>query len=48
MALKKLFQNDLAGTIAKYDIIQNAKLYRNQIAIAVVDHTVGSSLAEEA
>ena len=24
--VKQLFQNDLAGTIAKYDIIQNAKL----------------------
>ena len=33
--VKKLFQNDLAGTIAKYAIIQNAKLYRDQIAIAV-------------
>ena len=46
--VKKLFQNDLAGTIAKYDIIQNAKLYRNQIAIAVVDHTVGRIVAAQA
>ena len=33
--VKKLFQNDLAGTIAKYSIIQNAKLYKNNIAVAV-------------
>ena len=39
--VKRLFQNDLSGTIAKYDIIQNAKLYRDHIAIAVVDHTRG-------
>ena len=46
--VKKLFQNDLAGTIAKYAIIQNAKLYRDQIAIAVVDHTVGRVTAAQA
>jgi len=46
--VKKLFQNDLAGTIAKYDIIQNAKLYRGQIAVAVVDHTVGRVVAAQA
>ena len=46
--VKKLFQNDLAGTIAKYSIIQNAKLYRDQIAIAVVDHTVGRVTAAQA
>ena len=32
--VKKLFQNDLEGTIAKYDIIQNAKMYREGIAVA--------------
>ena len=46
--VKRLFQNDLAGTIAKYDIIQNAKLYRDHIAIAVVDHTVGRVTAAQA
>ena len=46
--VKKLFQNDLAGTIAKYSIIQNAKLYRDQIAIAAVDHTVGRVTAAQA
>ncbi|MGN1003789.1 MAG: DHH family phosphoesterase [Oscillospiraceae bacterium] len=42
------FQNDLDGTIARYDIIQNAKLCRNNIAIAQVDHTVGRVTAAQA
>ncbi len=42
------FQNDLEGTIARYDIIQNAKLCRNNIAIAQVDHTVGRVTAAQA
>ena len=46
--VKKLFQNDLEGTIAKYDIIQNAKMYRNNIAVARVDHTVGRVTAAQA
>ena len=46
--VKKLFQNDLEGSIAKYAIIQNAKLYREKIAIAVVDHTVGRIVAAQA
>ena len=46
--VKKLFQNDLEGTIAKYAIIQNAKLYRDKIAIAVADHTVGRVTAAQA
>ena len=32
--VKRLFQNDLEGTIAKYSIIQNAKMYREGIAVA--------------
>ena len=46
--VKKLFQNDLEGTIARYDIIQNARMYRNDIAIARVDHTVGRVTAAQA
>ncbi len=42
------FQNDLEGTIARYDIIRNAKLYRGTIAIAQVDHTVGRVTAAQA
>ena len=46
--VRTYFQNDLEGTIARYDIIQNAKLYRNHIAIAQVDHTVGRVTAAQA
>ena len=46
--VKKLYQNDLAGTIAKYSIIQNAKLYRDHIAIAVANRPVGRVIAAQA
>ena len=46
--VKKLFQNDLEGTIAKYDIIQNTKMYHEGIAVAKVDHTVGRITAAQA
>ena len=46
--MKKLYQNDLAGTIAKYSIIQNAKLYRDNIAVAVADKPVGRVIAAQA
>ena len=46
--VKKLFQNDLAGTIAKYSIIQNAKLYRDHMAIAVSEKPVGRVTAAQA
>ena len=46
--VKKVFQNDLEGTIARYDIIQNARMYPNNIAIAAVDHTVGRVTAAQA
>ena len=46
--VKKLYQNDLEGTIAKYSIIQNAKLYREHIAIAVSSKAVGRVIAAQA
>jgi len=46
--VKKLFQNNLDDTIAKYSIIQNAKLFRSGIAVAVVDHPVGRVTAAQA
>ena len=39
--VRKLFQTDLTDAVAKYGIIQNAKTYRGNIAIAVSDHPVG-------
>jgi c-di-AMP phosphodiesterase-like protein len=46
--VRKMFQNDLEGTIARYDIIQNARMYKKDIAIAQVDHTVGRVTAAQA
>ena len=46
--VQEYFQNDLEGTIARYDIIRNAKLYRNDIAIAQVDHAVSRVTAAQA
>ncbi len=47
-SVRKLFQTDLADTIAKYDIIQNARTYRPDIAIAPVSHTVNRVTAAQA
>ena len=46
--VRKLFQNNLADTIAKYDIIRNAGMYRADIAIAPVGHDVGRATAAQA
>ena len=46
--VRKLYQNDLEGTIAKYAIIQNARLYRENIAVAVADRPVGRVIAAQA
>jgi len=37
----KYFRNDFSSTIAKYDIIRKAKLYKCGIVIAVTDQNVG-------
>ena len=46
--VKKLFQNDLAHTIAKYGIIQNAKLYHGHMAIAYTEKSVNRIIAAQA
>ena len=46
--VKKLFQNNLEDTVAKYDIIQNVVLYRQHIAIAAVEHEVERVTAAQA
>ncbi|MCD7927552.1 MAG: DHH family phosphoesterase [Oscillospiraceae bacterium] len=46
--LRPYFQSDLEGTVARYDIIQRARLFRESIAIAPVDHTVGRITAAKA
>ena len=46
--VKKLFQNDFDDTVAKYALIQNARVYKPGIAIAVSDRTVGRVTAAQA
>lgn len=49
--VKKLLQNDMAHTVAKYRILQNAKVYRDGIAVAVQaepqDRVVAAQAADE-
>ena len=46
--VKKYFQNDLAGTLARYDILRSARMYHGTIAIAPLDHTVDRVTAAQA
>ncbi len=46
--VRKLFQTDLPDAVAKYGIIQNAKIYRRDIAIAASDRPVGRVTAAKA
>ena len=46
--VKKLFQADLDATILKYQVIQAARLYRNEIAISAVDTPVPRAIASQA
>ena len=46
--VKKLFQNDLDATLSRYQVVQAARLYRNEIAIAAVDHPLTRTIAAQA
>jgi len=46
--VKKLFQNDLDATVSRYQIVQAARLYRNEIAIAALEYTATRTLAAQA
>lgn len=46
--VKKLFQNDLKQTVARYQIIQKARIYRGDIAIAALDYTSNRTTAAQA
>ena len=46
--VRKLFQNDLEGTVARYGIIRNARMYRDGVAVAAVEHPVGRIIAAQA
>ena len=46
--VKKLFQNNLKDTLQRYQIIQRARLYRGDIAIAALDYTASRTIAAQA
>ncbi len=46
--VKKLLQNDFQETMAKYQIIKSARLYRQEIAIAALNTSTTRSLAARA
>ncbi len=46
--VKKLLQNDFQDTMAKYQIIKAARLYRQEIAIAALNSTTSRALAAQA
>lgn len=46
--VKKLLQNDFQDTIAKYQIIKSARLYRQEIAIAALSAATSRVLAAQA
>ena len=46
--VKKLLQNDFQDTMAKYQIIKSARLYRQEIAIAALNNSTSRVLAAQA
>ena len=48
MEVKKLLQNDFQDTMAKYQIIRSARLYRQEIAIAALNTGTSRVLAAQA
>lgn len=46
--VKKIFKNNIEDTMARYSIIQKAKQYRKEIAIAALDYTVDRTIAAQA
>ena len=46
--VKKLLQNDFQDTMAKYQIIKSARLYRQEIAIAALNTATSRTLAAQA
>ena len=46
--VKKLLQSDFQNTIAKYQIIKSARLYRQELAVAALNSTTSRALAAQA
>lgn len=45
--VKKLFQTDLDDTLTRYRVIQAARLYRQELAIACLDETITRTIAAQ-
>ncbi|MDD6024068.1 MAG: DHH family phosphoesterase [Oscillospiraceae bacterium] len=48
VAVKLLFQNDLKATLSRYEIIQHAELYRDNIALCCLNYTSDRITAAQA
>ncbi len=48
VSVKMLFQNDLDSALARYKILQSARRYRGDMAIAVLDYTSDRTTAAQA
>ena len=48
MDVKKLFQNDLDDTLTRYQVVQAARLYRGEIAIACMEEAISRTVAAQA
>ena len=48
VVVKKMFQNDLGSTLERYKILQSARLYRKEIAIAALDEPADRAIASQA
>ena len=46
--VKKLFQTDLDDTLTRYRVVQAARLYRGELAIACLDETITRTIAAQA
>ena len=46
--VNRLFQNGLEDTVAKFEIVQSARIHRDIIAIAATDRKVGRIIASQA
>lgn len=46
--VKRIMQNDMDATLQRYDIVQSAQVYRDNIAIAALDHMVSRVIAAQA
>lgn len=46
--VKKLLQSDFQSTLARYQIIKSARLYRNEIAIAALNTSTSRTIAAQA